>query len=158
VLAYLLLGVTQIVGLLLIPLGGPGIWLQIGALALFAWWTEFAAIGAVPLVVLLLVVMTAEVVEAPLAAGGRRFQGRRRAGLAGLAGGVVGAILGFRFPLLGSVFGAVAGALTGTLIAAVSARSPGVTFWALLGQAGALAIKTAAGVIVALFALMAALG
>ena len=157
--AYLLLGLAQVAGLLLTPFGAPGIWLQLGALGLFAWWSEFEPVGSIPLLVLVAIVLTAELAEAPLAGGRIERSLRRRAGGVGLAGAVAGAIAGVPFPLVGSLFGALLGALVGATIGGLSAPRPPRRGWATLGgQVLAMALRAAAGVGVALFALYATLG
>lgn len=158
-MAYVLLGLAQVAGLILTPLGAPGIWLQLGSLGLFAWWTEFAPVGPIPLVVLVAIVLAAELAEAPLAGGHIEPSVRRRGGAVGLAGGVAGAAAGVPFPLIGSLFGALLGALVGALIGTFSAprgRKRGCV--TVGGQTVALALRASAGVGIALFALYAVLG
>ncbi|MDP9349430.1 MAG: DUF456 domain-containing protein, partial [Gemmatimonadota bacterium] len=91
-MAYLLLAVAQVAGILLIPFGLPGTWLQVAALGVFAYSTGFTIVGWVPLVVVTLLAAGAEVVE--LLLGGsfaRRYGGGRRAAWGAIIGGVVGA-------------------------------------------------------------------
>ncbi|MEX0912670.1 MAG: hypothetical protein WD737_00175 [Gemmatimonadota bacterium] len=156
-LAYLLLGVATLTGLLMIPFGWPGIWLQVGTIGLFGWATEFDRVGLIPLALLFFVALIAELCE-PTFTGGRMDAGiRRRTGFGGLAGGSVGAALGLQFPLLGSMFGALAGALVGALLAAFtggSGQPGGSGRLRLAGQAAAMGVRTAAGITVAAFTLL----
>jgi hypothetical protein len=154
VLAYLLLGVAQAAGLALIPFGAPGLWVQLAALALFGWWTDFAVFGPVPLGILLVVALAAELIEAPLARGRMGAGARRRLGFGGLAGGAAGAGAGVFFPLLGSMFGALLGALAGSLLSSFRLRPPGIGRGAFGGQVVAMATRTAAGIVIAAFALL----
>ena len=157
-LAYVLLGLSQLTGLLLIPLGAPGIWLQLGSLGLFAWWAEFEPVGPIPLLVLVAIVLTAELAEGPLAGGHIEPSVRRRAGVFGVGGAIAGAAAGVPFPLVGSLFGALLGALVGTLAGVSTARRakrPGCA--TVAGQSVALAMRASAGVGIALFALYAVL-
>jgi hypothetical protein len=117
-LAYLLLAVAQILGLILIPFGLPGTWLQVAALIGFAWWTGFATVGIVPIVVVLLLALLAEIGELLLAGTVRpdlrrrpsRGVGRHPRRDRGRHGRCS------RFPLLGSVFGAMIGAFVGAAL------------------------------------------
>jgi uncharacterized protein len=154
VLAYLLLGIAQLVGLLMIPFGGPGVWVQLAALGVFGWWTEFGIIGTAPLLVLLLVALTAELIEPPLAGGRIDRPVRRRLGGAGLIGSIVGASVGFPLPLLGSLFGAFVGAIVGTSFGVLGAKTPGSGCATIGAQVLAMATRTAAGVVVAVFTLV----
>jgi uncharacterized protein len=152
VLAYLLLGLAQAIGLLLIPFGVPGLWVQIAALALFGWWTDFATVGTVPLMILLVVGLAGELAEGPLTGGRIGRSARRWMGFAALAGGFAGAALGRYFPLVGSLFGAFVGSFLATAIAGFTlpGASPGSRF----GQVLAITMKVAAGIVVATFALL----
>lgn len=151
--AYLLLGLGQALGLFLTLLGWHGVWVQLAAAALFTWLSGFEAIGAVPLGLLFAIALVAEFVS--LVAGGRseELASIKRVGFAGLAGGAAGAALGLFVPLLGTLFGALAGALLGTAIACIVFR--GAAEWRIIpGQVIAVGVQSATGVIVAVFLLL----
>lgn len=162
-LAYLLLALAQILGLILIPFGFPGTWLQVAALIGFAWWTGFATVGLIPIAAVLVLALLAEIGELLLA--GRyaaKYGGGRRAGWGAVIGGVVGALVGVPLPLLGSLFGAMAGAFAGAalfeLLGGTAARAAARAGWgALLGRLVATAMKGGVGVVIAVFTLATAL-
>jgi len=161
--AYLLLAVAQIAGLILIPFGLPGLWLQVGALAVFGWATGFETIGAVAIGVVLFLAVVAEVAEFLLAGRyARKYGGGRRASWGAVLGGIAGALLGLPIPLLGSVFGAILGAFVGALALELTTgrgTAPALRagWGALLGRLVATAMKGGVGVVVAVFALLTAL-
>jgi hypothetical protein len=154
VLAYVLLAVAQAIGLLLIPFGVPGIWLQLAALGLFGWWTRFSEIGAIPIGILVTLALGAELVKLLAMRGRVDDRVRRRVGLGGLAGSGFGAVIGSPLPLLGSMFGTFIGALVGTVVGVISAGSTADSRGSLLGLVLAMTMKTAAGVVVAVFTLL----
>ncbi|HUE96776.1 MAG TPA: hypothetical protein VMN39_08955 [Longimicrobiaceae bacterium] len=153
-LAYLLLGLAQLVGLLLIPFSPVGIWLQLGSLGLFGWWSDFELIGPVPLLILFAVALTAELIELPLAAGRIERTMRRRLGIGSLIGAAAGAAAGIALPLLGTMFGALLGGTLTTTIAALTHRPEGIGCAALGGQAIAVGIRSAAAVAIATFTVL----
>lgn len=162
-MAYLLLALAQVVGLLLLPFGLPGLWVQAGALAIYAWATGFATVGATPIVVVFVLALLAEVAELALGSYyARRYGGSRRAEVGALLGGIAGALVGVPLPLIGSVIGAFAGAFVGAALAelagGIGSRGALRVGWgALVGRAVATALKAATGVAIAAIALFAAL-
>src|SRR5579884_1195024 len=123
------------VGLVLVPLGLPGLWLMVLGVLGYGWLTAFRTVGAgvVGLVV-----------------------GRA------LAGGLVGAAVGVPVPVVGSVIGAFAGAFAGAaLFEYTRAREAGAALnagWgAVLGRAAAAAVKLALGIAIAVVGAVAAL-
>jgi uncharacterized protein len=162
-LAYLLLAVAQVLGLILIPFGLPGTWLQVAALIGFAWWTEFATVGIIPIVVVLLLALFAEIGELLLAGRyARIYGGGRPSAWGAILGGTVGAVVGVPIPLLGSIFGAMVGAFLGAVIFEViggsALRSATRAGWgALIGRVVATAMKGGVGVAIAVFTLATAL-
>ncbi len=153
-LAYLLLALAQTLGVLAIPFGAPGLWLQVAALGLYGWWTEFTTFGTVPLVLLFFVALAAELAELPLVGGRIPRSVRRRPGLAAVAGATAGAVLGEFFPLLGSMFGALAGALVGAFLGALAWGSQKQAGGNLIGLVLAISLKAAAAVGIAVFSLI----
>lgn len=163
-MAYALLAVAQIIGLLLVPFGLPGLWLQLGGLVLYAWLTGFATVGMTALLIALGLATAAELLEFWL--GGRyarAYGGGRRAGWGAIIGGIVGALLGVPIPLIGSLIGAFAGSFVGATLFALTARrgvAPALRagWGALLGRAVATALKAGIAVAIATVSLFAALG
>ena len=162
-MAYLLLAVAQVVGLVLIPFGLPGLWLQVGALVVFGWATDFATVSAFALGVVLLLAFAAEVAEFVLSARyAQKYGGGRRASVGALIGGLAGAVLGLPIPLLGSVFGALLGAFVGALALELTTgrgTAPAVKagWGALIGRLVASALKGGVGVVIAVFTLLTTL-
>jgi hypothetical protein len=152
VVAYVLLGLAQVTGLLMIPFGAPGVWVQLAALLGFAWWTDFAVIGVIPILILTIVALAAELAALALS-GSKAFETkiRRRVGFAGLAGGGAGAAVGVPLPVLGSVFGALLGAFVGSPVGTFGTRVQRSSYAAMGGLLIATALKTAAGLAVAIF-------
>jgi uncharacterized protein YqgC (DUF456 family) len=149
-------------GLLLIPFGLPGIWLQVLALAVYGFFTDFSTVGWIPLVAVVALAVVAEVIEFSLGASfARKYGGTRRAGWGAILGGIVGAIIGVPVPIVGSLLGAFLGAFLGAALFEYTSRQelPGslrVGWGALLGRLVATAVKSGLGVAIAALALLTA--
>jgi uncharacterized protein YqgC (DUF456 family) len=161
-MAYVLLALAQVAGLLMVPLGLPGTWLQVVALGAYAyamhwrggWWVVGIALA---------LAAAAEVIEFVM--GGRfarKYGGSRRAAWGAILGGLVGAVVGIPIPLIGSVIGAFIGAFVGAAALELT-RNPEmrgalrVGWGAFLGRLAAAAMKSAVGVLIAALALVSAL-
>lgn len=152
-----------LVGLALVALGLPGLWVMVLAVAGYGWLTDFQGVGNWTILAAVALAGVGEIVEAWLGFGlARRYGGSKRAGWGALLGGIVGAIIGVPVPVIGSVIGAFIGSFAGAMIfeyskayAAGSALRAG--WGALLGRAAATAAKTAIGVVIAVVALFAAI-
>ena len=166
-MAILLLVAAQVAGLLLIPFGLPGTWLQVAALGAFAWFTGFHEVGFVPIALALGLALGAEVAEFVL--GGRyaeRYGGSRRAAWGAILGGLIGAVLGVPIPIVGSVIGAFAGSFVGAAVLEMSRsadwRNPEwrsslrVGWGAFIGRLVATAMKCGIGVAIAAVAVLSA--
>ncbi len=80
-MALLVLSVILLTGLLLSPLGLPGIWLIVGAVAVYNPVTGTEAVGTSTIVGVLVLATIAEIIEFTLAARfTRQYGGSRRAG------------------------------------------------------------------------------
>ncbi len=159
---YWALGGVLLIGLALVPLGLPGLWLMLAAgvgykllvSATGLSWLAIAIVGGLAVV--------AEVLEFTLSVKyTRKFGGSRRAGWGALIGGLIGAIMGVPVPIVGSVIGAFAGSFLGALVAEYSlardGRVAGRSAWgALLGRVAATAVKTALGAAIATILLVGA--
>ena len=158
----LILALVLFSGLLLVPLGLPGIWLIVGAVALYNPLTGTEAVGTVTIVGILLLATVAEVIEFTLAARyTKQYGGSKRAGWGAIVGGMVGAIVGVPIPVIGSVIGAFVGSFAGALIAEWSrgtktGTATRVATGALLGRVMATAAKVAIGMVMAVWTLAAA--
>lgn len=160
-MGYAILLAAQLAGLLLIPFGLPGIWLQVAALGVYA-----VALGGVsPWVLGGAVVLgaAAELLEFWL--GGRfarRYGGGRRAAWGAIAGAVVGAVIGAPIPILGSLVGSFVGAFVGAALFSFSElrdlRGALRSGWGgFLGRLAGIALKSGIGVAIAVISLVAAL-
>jgi uncharacterized protein YqgC (DUF456 family) len=162
-MAYLLLALAQVAGLLMIPFGLPGTWVQVAALAAYAYFTGFATVGWVPVVVVALLALAAEAIEFLLGGSfARRYGGGRRAAWGAIVGGMVGAVVGIPLPIIGSIVGSLVGSFVGAaLFELTTERGVGPalrTGWgALLGRLVATAVKSGVGVAVAAVALLTAI-
>ena len=166
-MAIPLLILAQVAGLLLIPFGLPGIWLQVLSLGAFAWATGFREVGWAPLTVVVVLAVAAEVAEFTL--GGKyaaRYGGSRRAAWGAILGGLVGAVLGVPVPIVGSVIGAFVGSFVGAALLEMTNskdwRNPElrgavrVGWGAFLGRLVATAVKSGIGVAVGAVAVLSA--
>ena len=158
----LVLAVVLFAGLLLIPLGLPGIWLIVGAVALYNPITGTEAVGTVTIIGILLLATLAEVIEFTLAARyTKQYGGSKRAGWGAIIGGMVGAIIGVPIPVIGSVIGAFVGSFVGAFVAeftrgTATGAATKVATGALLGRVMATAAKVAIGMVMAVWTLAAA--
>src|SRR2546427_10655383 len=113
-LPALLLGVCIILGLLLVPLGLPGLWVMVAGIVGYGWLTDFRSIGVATIAVVLGLAFLGELIEAWLGFRfARTFGGSRRSAWGALVGGIVGAAMGVPAPILGSVIGAFLGSFVG---------------------------------------------
>lgn len=161
-MAYVLLALAQLLGLVLIPFGLPGLWVQFAALTIFAWGTDFATVGPYSLALVGCLALAAEIAEFLLAGRfARRFGGGRRAALGAMLGAVIGAVLGVPVPLVGSVIGAMLGAFAGAMLLeltrGVGPAAARAGWGAMLGFVTSVALKAGLGVVVALFTLFVAI-
>jgi uncharacterized protein len=160
-LLLLLLVVILLVGLVLIPLGLPGLWVMLLGIIGYSAVTDFRGVGVATLVTALVLAVVGEGLEWWIGFRyARQYGGSRRAGWGALLGGLVGALLGIPVPVIGSVIGSFLGSFAGAAIFEFT-NAPNKalrTGWgALLGRMWATAAKTALGLAMAVVALFAAL-
>lgn len=142
---------AQFAGLVIIPLGLPGTFVQVGAALVLTLVTGGARLGWMWVGLFLVFALVGEAIEFLAGRwGARKFGGSRRAGWGALIGGLVGALAGMPVPLIGSIIasfvGTFAGAWIGQIseqrqqgdavhvgIGAVIGRAIGVTFKVFLG-------------------------
>lgn len=161
--ATLILVVGSLAGLLLIPLGLPGLWVMVLSILAYGWLTDFQAVTAGIIALVVALAVLGEVIEAWLGFRlAQRYGGSSRAGWGALVGGLIGAVVGVPVPLIGSVIGGFVGAFAGAALfeytrARRTGAAAGAGWGAVLGRAAAAAVKMALGVVIAVSALFAAL-
>jgi len=162
-LPALVLGICTILGLVLVPLGLPGLWVMVAGVAGYGWLTGFRSVGVATIAVVLGLAFVGEIIEAWLGFRfARTFGGSRRSAWGALVGGIVGAVMGVPVPIVGSVIGAFLGSFAGAALFEYSlSRTPDTAVragWgAVVGRATAAAAKIALGVVIAVLGVIAAL-
>ncbi|MDQ6828972.1 MAG: DUF456 domain-containing protein [Gemmatimonadota bacterium] len=147
-----LLWLALIVGLILIPLGLPGLWVMAGTLLLYNVVRPGGPIGIWTIVIAAVCAVIGELLEFVL--GGRfarRYGGSRRAGWGAILGSIAGTFAGVPIPIIGPMIGAFAGAFAGALVAELTrgtqvGSATRVATGALLGRVVAVAVKVGLGV------------
>jgi len=163
VLSLVILAACAALGLVLVPLGLPGLWVIVGGVLGSGWLTGFDRFGAGPIVTAVGLALLGDLTEWWLSVRfTRRYGGSRRAGWGALLGGVVGAGVGVPVPVVGSIAGALVGSFVGAalfeLTAATSTDAALAAGWgALLGRAAGTAAKVALGLVIAVVGVFAVL-
>src|SRR2546426_11892942 len=138
----LLLTLCCVAGLLLIPLGLPGLWLMVLGVLGYGWLTAFRSVGIGVMALVVGLALLGEVIEWWLGFRfAERYGGSRRAGWGALGGGLVGAAIGVPVPIVGSVIGAFVGSFAGAALFEYtrSARAGGAVGAGLGGGVGPVA-------------------
>ena len=162
-LAALLLLISGVLGLFLVPLGLPGLWVMVLGFIAYGWLTGFHSVGAVMIGIVVRLAVLGEIVDNWLGFRfARRYGGSSRSGWGALIGGIAGAAIGVPVPILGSVVGGVVGSFVGGALFEYSySRRAGVAVaagWgAVLGRAAAAAAKIALGIAIGVIGLFAVL-
>lgn len=157
----LLLALCCVVGLVLVPLGLPGLWVMVLGVLGYGWLTGFRTIGVATIAIVVGLAFLGEILELWMGFGlARRYGGSPRSGWGALIGGIVGAVMGVPVPVLGSVIGAFVGSFTGAALFEYSGSGiPGTAVragWgAVLGRAAAAATKIGLGIVIAVLAAFA---
>ncbi|HYL21852.1 MAG TPA: DUF456 domain-containing protein [Gemmatimonadales bacterium] len=162
-LPAVLLVICSVAGLVLVPLGLPGLWVMVLGVLGYGWLTDFRSVGIGMMGLVVGLALLGEVAEWWL--GFRfasRYGGSPRAGWGALVGGLVGAAVGVPVPVLGSVVGAFVGSFAGAALFEYSrdwrARVAVRAGWgAVLGKAAAAATKVALGFAIAVAGVVAML-
>lgn len=160
-IVVLLLGIVG--GLILVPLGLPGLWVMVGGILIYGWLTDFRSLSLAMLVIVLVLALVGEIIESWLGFRfARRYGGSRRSGWGALVGGIVGAIIGVPIPVIGSVIGAFLGSFIGAALFEYSASrqldvATRAGWGSVVGRAAAAAVKIGLGVVIAVIAAFAAL-
>lgn len=161
-LAISILLACFLAGLVLVPLGLPGLWIMVLGVLGYGWLTEFRSVGITTIAVVLGLAFVGEGLEAWIGFRmARRYGGSRRAGWGALIGGVVGAVVGVPIPLVGSVIGALVGSFAGAVLFEYTHSRTGRTalgagWGAVLGRAAAAAAKVGLGLVIGVIGLFAA--
>src|SRR5207249_9877306 len=88
VLPALLLGGCCLLGLVLVPLGLPGLWIMVAGIVGYGWLTDFRSVGVATIGAALGLAFLGEIVEAWLGFRlARAYGGARRGGPGGVGGG-----------------------------------------------------------------------
>src|SRR5437899_12073331 len=128
VLPALLLGGCCLLGLVLVPLGLPGLWIMVAGIVGYGWLTDFRSVGVATIGAALGLAFLGEIVEAWLGFRlARAYGGSRRAAWGALAGGLVGAATGVPVPVVGGVVGAFVGSFVGGALFGCSRSRPAGT-------------------------------
>lgn len=163
ILPVALLVVCCTVGLVLVLLGLPGLWVMVLGVIGYGWLTGFHTVGVATIAIVVGLALVGEIVEWWLGFWfAERYGGSRRAGWGALLGGIVGAVVGVPVPLIGSVIGAFVGSFIGAAAFEYTRQlSAGVALragWgAVLGRAAAAALKVALGLAIAVIGAFAAI-
>jgi uncharacterized protein YqgC (DUF456 family) len=161
VLAVLLLGAACAAGLILVPLGLPGLWLMVLGVVGYGALTGFRSAGPVTIGLVIALALVGEVLEAWFGFRyAKRHGGSSRSAWGALIGGLVGAGMGVPVPVIGSVIGAFVGAFVGAAVFEYSltwraGTALGAGWGAVLGRAAAAAIKVGLGVVIAVIGVVA---
>lgn len=145
--------VLMVVGLLVIPLGIPGLWIMVAVVAVGL---AAGEIGLGTFAFVCALAVAAELAEwVSVDRLGKRFGGTRRTFWGALAGGMVGVVVGAPVPVVGSLIGAFVGTLIGAFAATWfetrRVRGSLAAGWgALLGRAVAVGVKVFAGLVILL--------
>lgn len=159
---FLVLLVAVIGGLVMIPLGLPGIWLMLLAGAGHRLLMAPPTISWLTLGFLTMIAMGAEWLEFSVAGKyTKKYGGSKRAAWGAIGGGLVGAFVGIPVPVIGSVIGAFAGAFIGAMVGEYSVeknhgKATRAATGALVGRAVATALKSVAGCVIGGWLLAAA--
>lgn len=157
------MGLCFVIGLVLVPLGLPGLWVMVIGVIGYGWLTDFRTVGVATIAIVLVLAFVGEIIE--MWVGFRltkRYGGSNRAGWGALIGGIVGAVIGVPVPIIGSVIGAFVGSFAGAMLfeytlSATTSTAVRAGWGAVLGRAAAAAVKIALGLVIAVIGLFAAL-
>jgi uncharacterized protein YqgC (DUF456 family) len=162
-IGILLMALCALVGLVLIPLGLPGLWIMVAGILAYGWLSDFRTIGIATIAIVLAIAFLGEIIESWLGFRfAKRYGGSSRSGWGALVGGIVGAIVGVPIAIIGSVIGAFVGSFIGAALFEFSySRKADVAtragWGAVVGRAAAAAAKIGLGLVIAVIGLFAAL-
>lgn len=158
----LLIGLC-VIGLTMIPLGLPGLWIMVGGILAYGWLTGFRSVGVATIAIVLGLAFLGEIIENWIGFRyAKRYGGSTRSGWGALIGGLIGAVIGVPVAVIGSVIGAFVGSFIGAALFEYSySRHPGVAtragWGAVVGRAAGAAVKIALGLVIAVIGVFALL-
>ena len=150
----LLVALAMLLGLIMIPLGLPGLWLIVATtVALVVAGHLTWSVGVIVTAVALVAELTELVVVSRF---GRAYGGSRRAFWGAVLGGMAGLFVGIPVPVVGPVITAFAGTFVGAGIVTLAetrsvGRSARVGWGVLLARTAAVALKVGVAVCVIAF-------
>jgi uncharacterized protein YqgC (DUF456 family) len=159
-LLVVLLLLVFLVGLAMVPLGLPGLWVMVLGLIGYGWATDFRSVGVAIIASVSALAFLGEILEAWVGFHySRKLGASRRAGWGALVGGILGAVVGVPVPVVGSIIGSFAGSFLGAVLLEYTgpARATGAIragWGALLGRTWAVATKSALGIVIAVIGLV----
>src|SRR2546430_12660410 len=116
-LATVLLALCLLAGLVLVPLGLPGLWVMVAGVAGYGWLMDFRSVGVTTIALVLGLALVGEIIETWLGFRlARRYGGSSRAGRGALVGRIVRAVVGVPVPIIGSVIAGLVGSFAGAAI------------------------------------------
>jgi len=154
----LLIGLC-VIGLAMIPLGLPGLWVMVGGILAYGWLTGFRSVGVATIAIVLGLAFLGEIIENWI---GFRYAKRYGGSTGALIGGLIGAVIGVPVAVIGSVIGAFVGSFIGAALFEYSySRHAGVAtragWGAVVGRAAGAAVKIALGLVIAVIGVFALL-
>ena len=159
--AILLLAVVEVAGLLMVPLGLPGLWIMTLGVLSYGWFTKFQTVGLWTTILVLALAIVGELIETWLGFRfARKYGASKRAAWGALIGGLVGALVGVPVPVIGSVIGAFVGSFAGAAVfeytmSAHTGIAVAAGWGAVLGRAAAAAAKIALGIVIGVISIIA---
>jgi uncharacterized protein YqgC (DUF456 family) len=163
---FLLLLLTDIIGLGLAAFMLPGLWLMLAGAAVYAWLTHGYYLGFKTLIALLIMAFGAEISEFYFGGAGAKKAG---ASPWGMIGGLIGAIVGgitlsglVPIPILGTIIGICLGTFTGAftvelILGQPLSQSAAIGLGAAKGRLTGIAGKLTIGIVMLLISFAAAL-
>jgi len=161
--AILLLAIVEVAGLLMVPLGLPGLWVMMLGVLSYGWFTDFHTVGLWTTALVLALALLGELIETWLGFRfARKYGASKRAAWGALIGGLVGAVVGVPVPVIGSVIGAFVGSFAGAAgfeytMSARAGTAVAAGWGAVLGRAAAAAAKIALGIVIGVISVIAVL-
>ena len=152
-----------VIGLAMIPLGLPGLWVMVGGILTYGWLTGFRSVGVATIAIVLGLAFLGEIIENWIGFRyAKRYGGSTRSGWGALLGGLIGAVIGVPVAVIGSVIGAFVGSFIGAALFEYSySRHAGVAtragWGAVVGRAAGAAAKIALGLVIAVIGVFALL-
>jgi len=121
---YISLLILMLVGLWVVIVGLPGLWIMVAAVILYAALTGWQYVGLWTIVILIVIGILAEIVETVAGGAGAKREGASKRGI---LGAIVGGILGGLFltflipiPIVGTIVGACVGSLLGAMVTEIA--------------------------------------